>query len=95
MKNEQQLKILEKDLKDFKEQYNKNGVEIAKNNQLIKEHIRYSKERIGKEEERWDKVRPMLENYKTIVNGSKIIRGVAYFLFAVGVIVTFFVKYLK
>lgn len=68
--------------------YQKNGQAIRENNKLIQDHIEMDLKR-------WEDLKPMLENYKTIVNGSKLIRGIAYFIVAVGIIGTFLWRFIK
>jgi len=112
MNNDQQLAVLEKDLKDVEKKlddhikiYVDNGKEIAKNNELLAEHIKMNKEQWKKiepaldsfkqQEKDWEYIRPMVKDYETIVNGGRIVRSVAYFILAVGTITALFYKFIK
>ena len=70
------------------EAYAKNGRELVRLSGLVETHIREDKNFK-------DKLYPVLESYQTITNGSKMVRGVAYFVVAVGVLATFIVKFMN
>ena len=93
--NNEELKIIEKDLKEMDERidkhieaYAKNGRELVRLSGLVETHIREDKNFK-------DKLYPVLESYQTITNGSKMVRGVAYFVVAVGVLAKFIVKFMN
>ena len=93
--NNKELEIIKKDLKEMDkridthiEAYAKNGRELVRLSGLIETHIREDKNFK-------DKLHPLLESYQTIINGSKMVRGVAYFVVAVGILTTFIVKFMN
>ena len=70
------------------EAYAKNGRELVHLSGLIEIHI--------KEDTEFKKnLKPVLENYQTIINGSKMIKSVAYFVVAIGVLAAFVVKFMN
>jgi len=93
--NNKELEIIKKDLKEMDkridthiEAYAKNGRELVRLSGLIETHIREDKNLK-------DKLHPILESYQTIINGSKMVRGVAYFVVAMGILATFIVKFMN
>jgi len=93
--NNKELETIEKDLKEMDkridthiETYAKNGRELVRLSGLIETHL--------KEDDKFKKnLKPILENYQTIVNGSKMIKSIAYFVAAVGVLATLIVKFMN
>ena len=70
------------------EAYAKNGRELVRLSGLIETHL--------KEDSAFkENLKPVLENYLTLVNGSKIIKNVAYFIAAIGVLAAFVVKFMN
>lgn len=103
---------LEKDIKEVRDDFNShveiyrsNGKEIARNNQLIQDHINLDKERWEKiepalksyqeQDEIWEQIKPMIKDYKALLGGGRILKGVVYFLIAVGSLATIYIKLFK
>lgn len=112
MNNDQQTAVIEKDLKDLEKKvdnhisiYIRNGQEIAKNNQLLQDHIKRNEEQWNEikpaiqsykqQEKDWEYIRPMVRDYKTFINGGKVLKTIVYFTLIVGSAVTVWYKLLK
>ena len=92
---EHRCEEIERELKEFKEQYAQNGKEImrlvlaieniiSQNEHHFLESQENKKKRIEREEAFKKELKPVLDSYNTLINGRKWVMGTIVFFFTIG-----------